>query len=671
MPHRRPRVAFVSMQWASASRPSLGIGILAAEARRRGYPCEVHYLNVKMSTIVDSDVYEAMAVERSLEGLGEHLFAVDIFGGDTLDSDHFLENFDSEERGGFTGSLALEPDALFSLRDLFVPTFLDDCLDDVLAHEPDVVGFTCLFSQVMPSLALARRIKAQQPDVLTLLGGGSVHGTMGSAYAKAFAKFIDHVFVGEADLVFPLFLEKLTKRHSVRGLPGVTAHGQLQRPAVPVTTLDDLPTPDYDEYFATRRALIEAGERPSAHRDVPYESARGCWWGEKSHCTFCGLNNEGMAARNKSDERVIEELTELSSRYRATVMAAADNILAHNGYRSLLPKIADLGLDLSLFYEIKANVTRDDVAVLKRAGVRWIQPGVESFSNHVLAIMRKGVSATQNIQLLKWLQEYDITPYYNLLVGFPGEAPADYKQMLELFPSLFHLTPPLGDGGQIVQVHRFSPFFFEPELLGITGIRPKPYYRHFIPESVLDPMTYAYFFDRDEPDDMAFFAYQEALGQMVDRWQRSKRRLTAVLGPGFITIRGGARKLRDVATLDRSSALAFLLADSQTSMQKISRIVKQRAPDLADSMEPAVEDLVRRKFLVAVDDRLVGVVPFERARTSAEIAAWMERWLGIEQPSETPGASTRRVDLRGNAVAGLERALHPSGKGRRVLAGEV
>ncbi|TFH66349.1 MAG: RiPP maturation radical SAM protein 1 [Gemmatimonadales bacterium] len=671
MPPRKPRVAFVCMPWASAARPSLGIGILVADARRRGYECDVHYPNVRMSAIIDSAVYEAMASERSLEGLGEHLFAVDIFGPEAVDSDAFLEGFDSDGRGGVTGSLTLESDALFALRDMMVPSFLDECLEQVLASNPDVVGFTCLFSQVMPSLALARRIKKERPEVLTLLGGGSVHGAMGSSYAQAFPKIVDHVFTGEADLVFPAFLEKRGKRQSLRGLPGVTANGELQHAAIPVRVLDDLPTPDYDQYFETHAALIEAGERPSAHRDLPFESARGCWWGEKSHCTFCGLNNEGMAARNKSNERVVQELTELSGRYRATVMAAADNILTHSGYRELLPQIAELGLDLKFFYEIKANVTRDDVAVLRRAGVHWVQPGIESFSDHVLALMRKGVSAAQNIQLLKWLHEFGITPYYNLLVGFPGEENEDYEGMLQVLPSLFHLTPPSGNGGQMVQVHRFSPFFFEREALGIEGIRPKPYYRHLIPEAVADPMSYAYFFDRDEPDDLPFFSYQERIDAVLHRWSRSKRRLSATLGPGFITIRGGSRTERDIATLEREHALVFLLADAQTSMTKLRRTAEEVAHALVDKIEGAVADLVRRGFMVELGSRLVTVIPFERARSSAELREWLGRWLGVTRSPRTASASGRLVDLQGDAMTGFEGSLHPTGERRGVLAREV
>ena len=69
--------------------------------------------------------------------------------------------------------------------------------------------------------------------------------------------------------------------------------------------------------------------------------------------------------------------------------------------------------------------------LLARAGVRSIQPGIESFSDSVLRLMRKGVTGLQNVQLLKWCRELGLRPYWNLLWGFPGEDPQEYARMAE------------------------------------------------------------------------------------------------------------------------------------------------------------------------------------------------------------------------------------------------
>ena len=105
---------------------------------------------------------------------------------------------------------------------------------------------------------------------------------------------------------------------------------------------------------------------------------------------------------------------------------AVDNILDMRYFRDVLPQLRERQLGLTLFYETKANLTKEQVKLLRDAGVLAIQPGVESLSTHVLQLMRKGVTALQNIQLLKWCRQYGVTVAWNLLYGFPGETAADY-----------------------------------------------------------------------------------------------------------------------------------------------------------------------------------------------------------------------------------------------------
>ena len=105
---------------------------------------------------------------------------------------------------------------------------------------------------------------------------------------------------------------------------------------------------------------------------------------------------------------------------------AVDNILDMRYFRDVLPQLRDRQLGFTLFYETKANLTKEQVKLLRDAGVLAIQPGVESLSTHVLQLMRKGVTALQNIQLLKWCKQYGVTVAWNLLYGFPGETAADY-----------------------------------------------------------------------------------------------------------------------------------------------------------------------------------------------------------------------------------------------------
>ncbi len=44
---------------------------------------------------------------------------------------------------------------------------------------------------------------------------------------------------------------------------------------------------------------------------MPYKTSRGCWWGQKHHCTFCGINGGGMGFRDKSPDLALDQVRKL------------------------------------------------------------------------------------------------------------------------------------------------------------------------------------------------------------------------------------------------------------------------------------------------------------------------------------------------------------------------
>src|SRR5205085_10441847 len=122
--------------------------------------------------------------------------------------------------------------------------------------------------------------------------------------------------------------------------------------------MDALPDPDYDDYFS---AVFRLGSDRVMDDKLPlllFESSRGCWWGQKHHCTFCGLNNNGMAFRRKSPERVLEEVARLSSRYAILNFEAVDNIMDTRYVKHVWSKLAEERYDYRFFYEVKAKLSR-------------------------------------------------------------------------------------------------------------------------------------------------------------------------------------------------------------------------------------------------------------------------------------------------------------------------
>lgn len=619
------------MPWASNNRPSLALGVLTTLAKARGCACSAHYPSFDFAARIGIDAYEALAENSRLFGLSEHLFATAVFGVERLRSDDFLPH--SGEAGG----------QLFRhLRDEIIPDFIDQVVAEVLREAPDIVGFSCTFNQIFASLAVARQLKARQPDITILIGGACMHGPMGEAYARAFPHWLDHVFTGEAEESFARYLDQWGQEDAAP-IPGVTAAGHLQvassaaeRPFVSASI------PDHGDWFKARepwqRQLPALRQKEIA---IPFESSRGCWWGEKSHCTFCGLNNEGMHYRTKPADQLIRELTTLADRHHCVSFMAADNILDHRAFTTWLPQLTGLDLDLRIFYEIKANLSRDKVADLAAAGIRWVQPGIESFSDAVLKLMRKGITGLQNLALLRLTAEFGISVSYNVLVGFPGESEEDYREQIALLQQVHHLPPPSGEATP-VQVHRFSPFFKDPQGHGLHNVRPCAYYQHLLPAEVGPVDAFAYFFERDMPPDAPLHTWIEPLNTCLRSWQAASGTVWRGmrLGPGFIEIVTRREGVEDRFSLSRLESTLVILADEVTSRQRLQSHFAGTATH-PDTVHAAVDRLLEHGVLVRAGDRLLTCMPYEQAKRTAQLQAWLVR--------HAPGAST--LSTPGNTAA--------------------
>jgi ribosomal peptide maturation radical SAM protein 1 len=505
------------MPFASAERPSIQLGLLSAIAAKAGFETDSHYFNLDLASQIGADTYELLCRHRG-HMTGEWLFAYAAFGRFApAAEDCYFEEFPEEEQ--WAEKVCNGKDFLLDLRRRVLPQFVEACYKVVEWDRYKVVGFSSTFQQNAACLALARLIKERHPEVITVFGGANMEGEMGVEAIRSFP-FIDFGVSGEGDIVFPAFLQCLAEDGSVGELPGLLSRDRDGRvrgvQATPVRDLDALPTPDYRPYFDRAEALGLA-EHYSENWGLPFESSRGCWWGQKHHCTFCGLNGLGMQYRAKSFERTLRELSELTSSYQICNFEAVDNILGTKYVQEFFGKIEQTKSDYEFFYEVKSNLTREHLRSLRRGGVRSIQPGIESMSTHVLELMRKGCTMLQNVRCLKWCLYYGIRVNWNLLWGFPGETEADYEKELDVLKSIGHLEPPMSCSQ--IWLERFSPYFTEAGKFNVRNLRPLNSYNHVYPAGV-DLSSIAYFFDY-EMDGTAPRGIHAATEAWVFEWRQA------------------------------------------------------------------------------------------------------------------------------------------------------
>ncbi len=484
-------IVLVNMPFVSLPRPSLGLGILKAILAGHGMAARVEYANLRFARLVGVLSYAVVNSYPAPRLLGEWVFSPTVFPDFEPDHAAFLDSLDPL-KGGMMASREELYQAAWELRRQ-APILIEELASEIVESGARVVGCTSTFMQNLASLGLLKRVRELEPEMITVMGGANCEGVMGETLLRKFP-WLDFVVSGEADeLVAPFFAAVINEGRQARALPyGVLSQSGPRlggtAPRATVKDLDCVPIPDFDDYFET---LDRLGLSSVVEVSLAVETSRGCWWGAKHHCTFCGLNGHGMGFRSKSPELAVEQFHTLSERYHCRQFMLADNILDMGYFKNVLPALAASSRSYDIFYETKANLKRAQLEACAQAGVRWIQPGLESFSDPLLKLMDKGTSALTNVQLLKWCRELGIHVTWLVLFAFPGDRVEWYQDMLKWVPRLIHLQPPQA----VIQVgfHRFSPYFEQAEKYGVCPV-PEPGYAYAYPFGVEELAQLAYFF---------------------------------------------------------------------------------------------------------------------------------------------------------------------------------
>jgi ribosomal peptide maturation radical SAM protein 1 len=511
-------VALVSMPSLSARHPSFQLALLKPILERAGIPAQQFSLFMYMGHQFGWRMAETMAeVWPCL--VGEWIWSKAAFGEDAniRDEEYFAayENLFPTicENAGCT----LED--IRRLRDEAAPRFIDFCVDSVDWARFGLVGFTVVFQQLVGSLALARALKQRFPQLPIIMGGASLEDDIAAEIMKGCPQ-IDYVHCGDAEISFPQMVERLYSGQTMEGLPGImwrdsggTVHYAGRAPNF--LDMNQTPLPDFDEYFSARDASGYEQSDCVQELLVPFEAARGCWWGEKNHCTFCGLNRSGMEFRAKDPEKVLEQLEALARRYGQFYFNAIDNIMAPEYVEKLFGRLAAVNSDICIHYEIRPNFSRTQLGKLRRSGLFSVQPGIESLSTNILKIMRKHSTGMRNVELIKWCTYYGINSLYNILCRFPGETEEDYRTQSEVAAMIVHFQPPYA----IVKARadRGSPMYTEPNSQSVSGLVPAKCYQYIFPES-FDLRRISYYFDHQMEDTVKDDVYEELFGR-VGAWQ--------------------------------------------------------------------------------------------------------------------------------------------------------
>jgi len=324
--------------------------------------------------------------------------------------------------------------AHISLRDIFTgqAQYLDiiknpghplwaEIVDEIADYSPDLVGFSLVTPTYKGAVLLAQAIKQRDPGIQVVVGGP--HATF-AAQSLLECPAFDYVIRGEGEYTL-LALAEGREPSTIAGLTYRDAWGVVRTnpDRELIADLDQLPFPD-PKFDLNPRPLNDDFEMIMTGRGCPF------------HCVFCASPQLWKhRVRLRSVENVLSEIQFKYEMYGAKRFYFIDDVFNINMQRTmnLCQAIIQAGLKIEWICEARLDhLSRSLLDAMRQSGCNRIKLGVESGSERVLRLMKKGIKLDQVRQAVALVKESDIDLTLYFLLGFPGETAEEAQQSIAL-----------------------------------------------------------------------------------------------------------------------------------------------------------------------------------------------------------------------------------------------
>lgn len=309
----------------------------------------------------------------------------------------------------------------------------------IARYAPDVVVYSggafdtwqCPNPTFDPTASFSARLRESmgRRPALVLIGP---QGTMLPEAAFQSVPGLDYVVRGEPERTTADLIDALAAGRdpgSIRGVSQSTPDGGVvHAPDAPmIDDLDALPLPAYGRLPLERYV---DGTSPD-ERFVVTATSRGC----TLHCSFCNKTMFGHRMRNRSIERVLEELELLVKVHGVTrVLFHDQNFLADAKRAKEFARRLALR-NLPITWRCQSTLFRADLELLellKRSGCSEIHIGLESGSAATLKRLRKG-RIEDFVQIVELGKRAGLTVLPNNLIGLPGDTVTSVRESMRFF----------------------------------------------------------------------------------------------------------------------------------------------------------------------------------------------------------------------------------------------
>lgn len=297
---------------------------------------------------------------------------------------------------------------------------------------PDIVGITMLTGTFKSVVNVAKIAKEINKEIIVMVGG--VHPTILPEECIKISD-IDYAVIGEGEYVALDFVND----KKLEEIPGLVfkRNGKIINNGKRgfIENLDKLP-------FPARDSFVNPPTDPNEYGGII--TGRGC----VGECTFCASKKLwGRTVRFRSIESVFQEIKYLYNNYNTRFIDFRDDTLTLSMGRAkkLFRQIIDSSVKIEWTCDTRVDrLDKELLTLMKESGCKRVKIGVESGSQRILNMVKKGITKEQVHNAVKMIKEVGIPFTIYLLIGFPGETDEEVRETLnfakELDPNYYSLS---------------------------------------------------------------------------------------------------------------------------------------------------------------------------------------------------------------------------------------
>ena len=322
-----------------------------------------------------------------------------------------------------------------SLVDYNLEKISDDDLGQIITEKKkEAVGISVVTPKVYGAMELAKLIKEKFPEIIVIAGGP--HATLMPEEMMKECPAIDFIIQGEGEIRSKELFSKLESKTDYSEIDGLVFRksGQIINNKVKgyIADLNALPMPARELVDIKRYA---SKLKTSVYPATTMMTSRGCPF----RCIYCSKPVTGSRIRSLSPEKVLKEIEELANKYGIKEIIFYDDSFTIDKPRVM--KICDMIIERKIKMrwqcETRANlVDQEMLNKMKESGCYLIAYGIESGSDRVLAILKKGLTKEQIRKAVEMTKKAGIQVLGYFMLGIPGETEEDIKETIKFSKEL-------------------------------------------------------------------------------------------------------------------------------------------------------------------------------------------------------------------------------------------